>query len=440
MPLIYPDTFIHSNSSNSVIDSDYVKGSTRTAVSNLTQLYQLSSRGTYGVLGQLKNYATRVWVISENQYYTLVDETNAGKAIGWVQDNQYVNTTFFKVSGDIATGDSGFTKNVTISGALSSSGGAYFKDAFFYSGTALALSGVFYGDGRRLLGSAFDQDEVNAWVRSNSSVAIGFTTLSAKNVYGDFLGSEIFKTNNATEIATNTAQSSATFHGVFYGDGRRLLGSAFDQDSVNAWVRSNSSVAISYDTLSAKNVYGDFLGSEIFKTNNATEIATHTAANSATFHGVFYGDGRRLLGSAFDQDSVNAWVRSNSSVATGFVTLSSNTILGDYVGNTSFKTQSATIIATNTAAGSSTFHGVYYGNGEFLDRITIGNRRFEYVPFAGTTPAYSFSGTTRSAYSSINDPHWKIVRMEYDTDGAVLGLSAAVGVTWSGRASHQYPL
>jgi hypothetical protein len=352
----------------------------------------------------------------------------------------YLNTQFFKITGDIVTGDTLFTKNVTISGSLSSTSTAYFNDAFFQSATAVALSGVFYGDGRRLLGSAFDQDEVNAWVRSNSSVAIGFNTLSAKNIYGDFLGSEIFKTNNATEITTNTAQNSATFHGVFYGDGRRLLGSAFDQDEVNAWVRSNSSVAIGFNTLSAKNIYGDFLGSEIFKTNNATEIATNTAQSSATFHGVFYGDGRRLLGSAFDQDSVNSWVRSNSSVATGFDTLSSKTINGDFLGTTLFKTQSATTITTNTAAGSSTFHGVYYGNGEFLDNVTVGNRRFEYIPSIGSTPAYSYSGTTRSVYTTPGNSLWKIVKMEYDTDGTVLGLSAAVNVTWTGRAGHTYSL
>ena len=280
----------------------------------------------------------------------------------------YLNTQFFKITGDIVTGDTLFTKNVTISGSLSSTSTAYFNDAFFQSATAVALSGVFYGDGRRLLGSAFDQDEVNAWVRSNSSVAIGFNTLSAKNIYGDFLGSEIFKTNNATEIATNTAQSSATFHGVFYGDGRRLLGSAFDQDSVNSWVRSNSSVA------------------------------------------------------------------------TGFVTLSSKTINGDFLGTTLFKTQSATTITTNTAAGSSTFHGVYYGNGEFLDNVTVGNRRFEYIPSIGSTPAYSYSGTTRSVYTTPGNSLWKIVKMEYDTDGTVLGLSAAVNVTWTGRAGHTYSL
>jgi hypothetical protein len=440
MAIFFPDILKHGNPNYAVIDSDSLRGGIRTAVANLTALYQLSaSPAQAGTSGTLKSYSTKVWVTSENQFYTLVDESNSGKAVGWVADNLYGNTNFFnKISGDIVTGNSGFTKNVTISGALSSSGGAYFKDAFFYSGTALALSGVFYGDGRNLLGSAFDQDDVNAWVRSNSSVAIGFTTLSAKNVYGDFLGSENFKTNNATEIATNVAQSSATFHGVFYGDGRRLLGSAFDQDIVNAWVRSNSSVAISYDTLSAKNIYGDFLGSEFFKANNSTEIATNTAQSSATFHGVFYGDGRRLLGSAFDQDIVNTWVRSNSSVATAYDTLSSKTINGDFIGTTLFETQSANVVTTNTALGSATFHGTYYGNGEYLDNITVGSRRFEYIPLAGTVPAHSYSGATRSVYTTINESKWKIVKMEYDTDGTVLGLSAAVGVTWAGRTGHLY--
>jgi hypothetical protein len=79
------------------------------------------------VSGTLKNYATRVWVTSENQYYTLIDETNAGKAIGWMIDNQYVNTTFFKVSGDTATGNSVFTKDLAVTGMLSSASYADFN-------------------------------------------------------------------------------------------------------------------------------------------------------------------------------------------------------------------------------------------------------------------------------------------------------------------------
>ena len=606
MSLLYPDVLIHSNPNNAIADTDFVKGGTRSAVANLTQLYQLSAKTAGGVLGQLKNYATRVWVTSENQYYTLIDETNAGKAIGWMIDNQYVNTTFFKVSGDTATGNSVFSKNLAVAGMLSSASYADFntlsaKDVLSnFVGTPLfktvsateittnvalgsaTVHGIFYGDGRRLLGSAFDQDVVNSWVRSNSSVATGYNTLSSNTIYSDFVGTTLFKTQSAVTVSTNTAAGSSTFHGVyygngwelegvdktqpvinswvrsnssvatgyntlssktlygdffgtplfktvsaaeittnvalgsathhgiFYGDGRRLLGSAFDQDVVNSWVRSNSSVATGYDTLSTdtiygdffgttlfKNVsaaeistnvalgsatmhgifygdgrrllgsafdqdvvntfvrsnssvstgyttlssntiYGDFFGTTLFKTVSANEISTNVALGSATHHGIFYGDGRRLLGSAFDQDVVNSWVRSNSSVATGYDTLSTDTIYGDFFGTTLFKTESAAVVSTNTALGSATMHGVFYGDGTFLDKVTVGNRRFEYITPTGSFPAYSYSGTTRSIYTTTSEPYWKIVRMEYNTDGTVLGLSSTTGVAWINRASEIY--
>ena len=679
MALNLPDILKHSNSNYALVDSDSIRGGTKSAVANLTALYQLSaSYAQAGVSGTLKNYATRVWVTSENQYYTLIDETNAGKAIGWMIDNQYVNTTFFKVSGDTATGNSVFTKDLAVTGMLSSAsyadfntlsaknvlsnfigtnlfktvsaneistnvalgsatvhgifygdgrrllgsafdqdvvnswvrsnssvatgyntlssntiysdfvgttlfkaqsavtvstntaaGSATFHGIYYgngwelegvdktqpvinswvrsnssvatgyntlssntiysdfvgtplfktvsaaeittnvalgsatvhgifygdgrrllgsafdqdvvnswvrsnssvatgydtlstdtiygdYFGTTLfknvsaaeistnvalgsaTMHGIFYGDGRRLLGSAFDQDVVNTFIRSNSSVATGYTTLSSNTIYGDFFGTTLFKTVSANEIFTNVALGSATHHGIFYGDGRRLLGSAFDQDVVNSWVRSNSSIAIGYNTLSSNTIYGDFVGTQLFKTDNSTEISTNVALGSATHHGIFYGDGRRLLGSAFDQDVVNSWVRSNSSVATGYDTLSTDTIYGDYFGTTLFKTKSAAVVSTNTALGSATMHGVFYGDGTFLDKVTVGNRRFEYITPTGSFPAYSYSGTTRSIYTTTSEPYWKIVRMEYDTDGTVLGLSSTTGVAWINRASEIY--
>ena len=211
-------------------------------------------------------------------------------------------------------------KNINTTTVLASALSAeYVFGSNFSSGTSsvsASFTGVYYGWGWELEGVDKGQPGVNAWVRSNSSVAIGFNTLSAKNVYGDFLGTTRFRAQSANVITTNTAAGSATFHGVFYGDGWNLQGIDRGQPGINAWVRSNSSVATGFDTLSAKNIYGDFLGSQTFKNANPVVIATNTTAGNSTFHGVFYGDGRNLLGVSFDQPEINAWVRSNSAVET----------------------------------------------------------------------------------------------------------------------------
>jgi len=183
-------------------------------------------------------------------------------------------------------------------------------------GVSSIFTGVFYGWGWELEGVDKGQPGVNTWVRANSSIATGFTTLSAKSVYGDFLGTTRFRAQSANVITTNTALGSSTFHGVYYGDGWNLQGVDRGQPGVNAWVRANSSVATGFTTLCAKSVHGDFIGTTRYKTEAPSVILTNTSLGSSTFHGVFYGDGRNLLGVSFDQPEINAWVRSNSAVET----------------------------------------------------------------------------------------------------------------------------
>lgn len=211
-------------------------------------------------------------------------------------------------------------KNINTTTVLASALSAeYVLGSNFSSGTpsiSATFTGVYYGWGWELEGVDKGQPGVNSWVRSNSTDAVGFNTLSAKNVYGDFLGSTRFRAQSANVITTNTAAGSSTFHGVYYGDGWNLQGIDRSQPGINAWVRSNSSIATGFDTLSAKNIYGNFIGSQAFKNANPVIIATNTAAGNSTFHGVFYGDGRNLLGVSFDQPEINAWVRSNSAVET----------------------------------------------------------------------------------------------------------------------------
>lgn len=78
MAIKRPDIYEHNNPNNAISDSDFVRGGIRTKVPNLPALGALASKAD-----QMKEYATFVWVESENKYYVLVDKNNIGNINGW---------------------------------------------------------------------------------------------------------------------------------------------------------------------------------------------------------------------------------------------------------------------------------------------------------------------------------------------------------------------
>jgi hypothetical protein len=180
MPLNFPDELRHNNANAGLADTDFIKGGTRTAVSSLTELYQLSAKSplapTY--IGQLKDFATRVWVRSEGKYYTLVNEASARRSEGWVTDNillsgvinpgafdttaRYISASDGALSVNYltkATNSNGINEsiisdngsliyvggNMTISGNLTALGNSYFANTLFT--TTSSISVVNYGTG-----------------------------------------------------------------------------------------------------------------------------------------------------------------------------------------------------------------------------------------------------------------------------------------------------
>lgn len=139
MPLNFPDELRHNNVDAGLVDTDFVKGGTRTAISTLTNLYQLTAKkplaDTY--IGQLKDYATRVWVRSEGKYYTLVNEASAHRAEGWVTDNVLlsgvINASIFNTQSVFVTAFDGDLNSGYIQKASNSAG--IDKSVIFEDGT-----------------------------------------------------------------------------------------------------------------------------------------------------------------------------------------------------------------------------------------------------------------------------------------------------------------
>ena len=82
MAIKRPDIYEHNNPNLAIADSDFVKGGTRTAVQNISDLYALSIK-----TDQLKENATQVFVISQNKFYLLKSIANVGNSSGWQEVN-----------------------------------------------------------------------------------------------------------------------------------------------------------------------------------------------------------------------------------------------------------------------------------------------------------------------------------------------------------------
>ena len=84
MALIQSDILTHNNPNLAVVDSDFTIGGFRTAVATVGDLYALSGKTDEpSAAGQLKEYATIVYVSGETKYYVLVDIDNVDNASGW---------------------------------------------------------------------------------------------------------------------------------------------------------------------------------------------------------------------------------------------------------------------------------------------------------------------------------------------------------------------
>jgi hypothetical protein len=89
MAITRPDIYEHNNPLNAIVDSNFVRGGIRSAVSGLNELYQIGS-GTNDRVDQLKQHSTRVYVSGENQFYILKDISNRTNASGWEAENNII--------------------------------------------------------------------------------------------------------------------------------------------------------------------------------------------------------------------------------------------------------------------------------------------------------------------------------------------------------------
>lgn len=147
MAIKRPDIYEHNNPNNAISDSDFVRGGIRTKVPNLPALGALASKAD-----QMKEYATFVWVESENKYYVLVDKNNIGNINGWsstILTGMTSVTTDSTLQGDGSESDPlGLSddKNAEIAGKIGKEGVNLLDSGNIPEMKGGAISGIYRGN------------------------------------------------------------------------------------------------------------------------------------------------------------------------------------------------------------------------------------------------------------------------------------------------------
>ena len=101
MAIKRPDIYEHNNPNLAIVDSDFVRGGGR-VVANLTELYALTNK-----IDQLKERVTKVYVISEEITYVLVNKLDITAGVfnstAWEEESGGMSTVY--TDGTTITGD-----------------------------------------------------------------------------------------------------------------------------------------------------------------------------------------------------------------------------------------------------------------------------------------------------------------------------------------------
>jgi hypothetical protein len=185
--------------------------------------------------------------------------------------------------------------------------------------------------------------------------------------------------------------------------------------------------------LTAQKVHADYFGDLRFPVLSSTAITNAIALSQAVFNGIYYGDGRNLLGVVPGQSGVNNIVASISATPVFqslTVRIPGTTTLLASAGKVGINIGTGLTQAL-TVSGSVSATGYIYGDGLYLTNVTTGNRRFDYTTTGGNS--YSYSGTTLNSNFTVSQSAWKIVKIQYSIDGRVDGLSGIQNAAWSER-------
>lgn len=150
MALYFPDIVEHNNPDYAALDTDFLRGGTRSPVASLTDLYALYP----AKVDLLKERATRVYVSGENKYYVLIDLANADSSAGWAEDNSSaaIQNVVYTTGDQNISGIKTFAESGVFSSGIIVSGNAWFDTRPTVNGSGVMLQGENAGGGQLFTG------------------------------------------------------------------------------------------------------------------------------------------------------------------------------------------------------------------------------------------------------------------------------------------------
>ena len=389
MPINFPDLSQHNNPNNAFVDSDFLRGGTRTPVADLSALYALSVKSD-----QLKAYATRVYVQSEGTFYLLVDINNIENSNGWVRDTIG------------ATDITGFTydqSSNTLS-IINSTGGTLTTTINQFNG--LSVENIFsattlYGDGSGLTGinnyyttGATLNNNVIYFDR-NDQLSAYTVSLSAFSNYDVYVTGGTF--NDTTRAATFMNSTGGTFIVTGFTD-TKVTGFTFNQGTYDLTIKQNGQADLLVNL--------GILSSDMTITGGTYDINTGTVTftnnSGGTFNVIGFATGYtdvKLSAVTFTDNNITLTQTDGSSFTTNINNFSGLTVVGNINTNgLNANTITATTISATTYLGipSGVFASdiiVSLSGGKTVGRYTSGQT----IPAAGKTAEEVFNLIARES-------------------------------------------
>ena len=361
----------------------------------------------------------------------LTGSGTAATTNAWVSSNAAVATVS---NTGLVTGVAAGTANITYTNSLGCS--VVIAITINANPTVTGANSVCVGSSTQLTGTA-TAATTNAWVSSNTSVATVSNTGLVSGVSAGTATITYTNTLGCTTIKTITVNANPIVTGVVtfcVGSVTQLTGSGTPA-TTNPWVSSNATIASVSNT---GLVTGVASGNAIitYTNNNGCSAISNVIVNAnptvTGANSVCIGATTQLTGSA-TAATTNAWVSSNTSVATvsntGLVTaLTSGTTIITYTNNNGCQA-SATITVTNSPSAS-----ISYVGSPFCSSLTAAQP----VTLTGTTggtysstAGLSLSASTGTITPSSSTPGTYTVNYTSPASGGCSSVNTTTTVTIS---------
>lgn len=415
MPVLFPDILQHANSNLGLVDSNFVVGGIRTKVADLNALYAIVDGTTATVDGQVKDYATMVYVESAGTYYVLKDRAQIANANGWETLSSLI---------DVATSPSTIT--------VSANSDSQSRPVLFASGTTGVVSvytdpGITYNPSTDLL--TVTTTAAQKWSTARTVTFAGGDVTGSFSIDGSADVSNVALTIAANSVALGTDTTGNYVASIANGSG--ITGGATGSEGATL------TLALDINGLTAQTTLQD---ADTFAFYDVSETANRKATADNIRDYVLGG-----VSGAITIDSSGVATIGNNQVALGTQTT------GNYIATAAAGTgisvsgsgsENATITITNTDLGSSQNIFKNFTDGTTTAAADTNNDTFKFRGSNGVTVTVGNDDATHGDNLLISLSSVPVTALENNqitiaSANGITGGSVALGQTLTLSAAVQ---